>query len=243
MTTRARLVLSCEHGGNHVPAEVALAFASPLARQYLHSHRGWDAGALDAAQHLSDAFHVPLCQSTVSRLVVDLNRSLDHPQLHSRFTQNLPGEQREWILRQHYHPYRQRVGDSVRRIIEEGALAIHVAVHTFTPVFCGQRRKLDVGLLYDPSREGESRLCEDWQQILLTLAPALRIEMNQPYLGIDDGLPTALRRQFPADQYVGVELEINRRLFGRSAPSRQRMLTQLAESLGGALAKIEPLDA
>ena len=34
--------------------------------------------------------------------------------------------------------------------------------------------------------------------------------MNQPYKGVSDGFPTALRKIFPA-HYGGIELEVNQR--------------------------------
>ena len=43
----------------------------------------------------------------------------------------------------------------------------------------------------------------------------LRVELNQPYLGIDDGLTTAMRQQFADHDYAGIELEINHRIMRR----------------------------
>ena len=44
--TRDALIITCEHGGNEVPAAYAPLFAGHEA--LLPTHRGWDAGALVA---------------------------------------------------------------------------------------------------------------------------------------------------------------------------------------------------
>src|SRR5205814_2232454 len=84
--------------------------------------------------------------------------------------------------------------------------------HSFTPTLGGNVRRADVGLLYHPGRRGEVELCARWKESLAALAPGLRVRRNYPYAGKGDGLTSHLRRRFPADAYLGVELEINQRI-------------------------------
>jgi hypothetical protein len=42
--------------------------------------------------------------------------------------------------------------------------------------------------------------------------PDQRIRMNYPYLGKADGFTTSLRQEFQ-EQYIGIELELNQKLF------------------------------
>lgn len=86
---------------------------------------------------------------------------------------------------------------------------IHVASHSFTPVLDGAVRNADIGLLYDPARSGEVELCRRWQAQLRALAPNLKVRRNYPYAGKSDGFTAYLRRRFPAEVYIGIELEIN----------------------------------
>src|SRR5688572_9101508 len=102
-----RLVLTCEHGGPRVPRRYAPLFRD--APGVLGTHRAYDAGALEVARILSRKLRAPLLYSTVSRLVVDLNRSAHHPKLFSEFTRPLPAEERARILRRHYLPHRHAV--------------------------------------------------------------------------------------------------------------------------------------
>ncbi len=90
------LLITCEHGGNRIPKRYRSLFAGQEA--LLSSHRGWDPGALSLAQTLARSFHAPLHHSCTSRLLVDLNRSLHHPDLFSSITRQLPSEEREEIL-------------------------------------------------------------------------------------------------------------------------------------------------
>ncbi len=203
------VLLTCEHGGHRVPPEVRFLFAG--AREMLESHRGWDPGALWAAKRLSKAWAAPLLCTTVSRLVVDANRSPGHPGLLSQYTKSLPGEEQQRLLDTHYHPHRRAVEEHVAVSVQKGRTVVHVAVHSFTPVWEGQRRKTDVGLLYDPARKKERTLCAAWAAAMRERAPELTVHRNQPYRGVSDGLCTALRRQFPAGNYLGIELELNQR--------------------------------
>lgn len=202
---RWQLLLSCEHGGNRVPAPYRPLFAPHGA--LLATHRGLDIGALAAARRLQRHTGAPLIAATVTRLLVDLNRSQRHPRLFSNISCDLSPDKRQEVLRRHYQPYRARVTDWIEARIARGERVLHLSVHSFTPVLDGRRRRADVGLLYDPRRAGETRLCRRWQALLTEAGWQAR--RNYPYRGTADGLVAALRRRFPASTYLGVELELN----------------------------------
>lgn len=220
------IVLSCEHGGNRVPPAYRPWFRR--ARRVLDSHRGWDPGALVLARALARALDAPMVATTVSRLVVECNRSVGHPRLFSEFTRGLSRGEKQELLEGHYHPHRGAVEAVVRSAIRTHGRVVHIGVHTFTPVVDGKRRAVDIGLLYDPARRLESRWCEEWSEILALVAPALRVRRNQPYRGSSDGLTTALRRRLPASRYLGIELEVNQAL---ATGAMTRVSRQLAASL------------
>lgn len=211
------LVLSCEHGGNRIPAEYQGLFEGQAA--LLDSHRGYDPGALRMAQAFAEAFAAPLVSAEVSRLLVDLNRSIGHPHLHLAPVRDLPAAQRRQLLERYYTPYRSEVAARVDGAIARQGCAIHLSSHSFTPVLDGQVRRADVGLLYDPARPAERALCARWLAALRARAPVLVVRRNYPYRGNGDGLTTWLRRRLPADRYLGIELELNQRSV--SAPDAQ----------------------
>jgi predicted N-formylglutamate amidohydrolase len=215
------VVVTCEHGGNRVPPRYRRYFRGLQAA--LQTHRGYDFGALLLARELSAAFGAPLFAATVTRLVVDLNRSEGHPRLHGETIRTLPREEREVILAAYYRPYRASAENLIAKAIGRGRRVIHVSAHSFTPELNGRVRTADVGFLYDPARAGEVRLSARWKAALLRAAPALRVRRNYPYAGTDDGFMPYLRSRFAPSSYVGVEIEINQALV-LGAPRRWRTL-------------------
>ena len=203
-------LITCEHGGNRIPALCRSLFRGQ--RKLLESHRGYDPGALVMARTLAGAFAARLISSTVSRLVIDLNRSIGHPQLWSAATRGAPRELRTTIIERYYGPYREEVARRIRRSTARGRRVVHVSSHSFTPVLNGELRHADVGLLYDPRRPEEAALCARWKAALGAIAPALRVRRNYPYAGKGDGLTSALRLAFASRDYVGIELEINQQI-------------------------------
>lgn len=223
------LIVTCEHGGNHIPRRYRRLFREQQA--LLRSHRGYDPGALAMARALARAFAAPLVHSTTSRLLVDLNRSPGHPRLFSAATRGAPAEARALIIARHYQPYRARVEGLVREAIDRGRRVIHVSSHSFTPVLNGTVRVADVGLLYDPARRAEVDLCASWKSALRSLMPTLRVRRNYPYAGKNDGLVTHLRRCVASDAYVGVELEVNQQVVLQAGRAWTALQAGLIESL------------
>jgi predicted N-formylglutamate amidohydrolase len=219
-----RVLVTCEHGGHRVPADLLPLFKR--MERVLDSHRGYDPGALVMARALAKRLGAPLVASTTTRLVVDLNRSLSTASVWSDVTRPLSRERREAIVRRHYLPYRSKVERLVAGARESGRPAVHFSSHSFTPVLHGQRRRADVGLLYDPSRPGEAALCGAIAAALRGAAPELRVRRNYPYAGKSDGLASFLRTRYPPDAYLGVEIELNQAIVAHP-PQRWRWLRAL----------------
>lgn len=232
-------LITCEHGGKRIPASFRSLFHGCDA--LLKTHRGYDPGALLMARDLARCFAAPRVTSTVSRLLIDLNRSLGHPQLFSQATRDAPATQRTQIIKEHYLPYRQRVEHLVRQAVLAGRRAVHISSHSFTPVLDGKVRHVDVGLLYDPGREGEVDLCARWKTLLAAAAPGLRVRRNYPYAGKGDGLTSYLRKRFRSDAYVGIELEVNQGIVLTGGPRWAALRCLLIDTLHKACATERPV--
>ena len=230
----AFLLVTCEHGGNRIPRRYRALFERRAA--LLDSHRGYDPGALNMARQLAGRFRAPLVAATVSRLLVDLNRSVGNRALYSDATRELSPAQHAQILARHYVPYRTEVEGIVRRVIGAGRRVIHVSSHSFTPVLDGCVRNADIGLLYDPARQGERALCARWTALLAPAIAPLRVRRNYPYQGRNDGLTLHLRRQYSTASYIGVELEINQKHLNARHTFPPAMRRAVVESLDAALA-------
>ncbi|WP_366522121.1 N-formylglutamate amidohydrolase [Candidatus Accumulibacter sp. ACC003] len=235
----AGMVITCEHGGNRLPARYRHFFQGQQAT--LDSHRGFDPGALLLARDLAAAFAAPLVLSTVSRLLVDLNRSIGHPRLHSETLRKESAELRQEIVKRYYQPHRAHTEDLIRQAVAAHGRVLHVSAHSFTPELDGKRRNADIGLLYDPSRPGEAALCQRWKASLQSCATGrtdltnLTIRRNYPYNGKDDGLTSWFRRRLAADVYVGIEVEINQKHAFRGGRHWPALRAAIVEALRQAL--------
>lgn len=207
------LVLSCEHASNRIPEPFQFLFEG--AADVLDSHRGIDFGAYSIALAFQKIDDSPFFYAKASRLLVDLNRSIDNPGLFSEYTDVLSIMDKQVILDAYYSPYRQAVFDCIADKLQRGERVFHLSVHSFTDHFVGQERRAEIGLLYDPARDEEQCLAHRWRKQILKQTCAYRVRMNYPYLGVSDGFVTHLRKHFTAAQYVGVELEVNQALSRR----------------------------
>lgn len=202
-----KLVLTCEHAGNRVPEEYKKLFdQNPFV---LETHRGYDPGAFDLFNHLKKLSAYSR-YTTVSRLLIEANRSLHHPQLFSLYSQNLPSEEKQEIIGKYYRPYRREVEQSISALISAGEEVLHLSIHSFTPNLDGKIRDADIGLLYDPSRRKEKNWVKTIKKELTKRDSTLKIRANYPYRGTSDGFTTSLRKTFPVN-YIGIEIEVNQK--------------------------------
>ena len=234
------VLITCEHGGNRVPPMYQYLFQG--WETLLDSHRGYDPGALELAARMARSLGCPLLSATISRLLIDLNRSPGHPRLYSEVTRHAPLALRSQLFEEQYLPYRRRVEDLATTAVASGCRVIHISCHSFTPQLNRQTRNTDMGFLYDSSRRGEYSFCKRWQ-IAMKLGHAhFTTRRNYPYLGKSDSLAAYLRKRLPDPCYVGIELEINQKhILGDQSrwPALQRAVI---ETLGATLsdAKINP---
>lgn len=237
---KTTLVLTCEHGGNHVPK----AFCDLFARHadVLKTHRGWDPGALELARELSHALH---CQdrfyfSETTRLLVELNRSLGHKNLFSAISKELSEREREQIKQEHYFPYRNAVIAAVEKALAAGTCVIQLSIHSFTPVLHGEVRQTDIGLLYHPKHALERHFCELWRERLEADLPSFRTRMNYPYRGTSNSFTTELRRNYPENRYLGLELEFNQKYPEQPSSRWQELKDGLLRTLRSTLDIFSP---
>lgn len=204
-----KILVTCEHAGNYIPKDFQPMFRG--AEEILASHRGWDPGALAIAKYMARQLTAPLYYQKVSRLLIEVNRSLHHRELFSEFTQSAEKSVRSYLLDKFYHPYRNSVEERIRQVIQEGYTVIHLSIHSFTPVLNNVERAVDIGLLYDENRTTETLFCNFYKEKLYSLIPEYLVMLNCPYNGADDGFTTYLRTQFSSQVYLGIEIEINQK--------------------------------
>ncbi len=229
--TRSQLILvTCEHGGNALPAEYASLFVGH--EDVLDTHRGYDIGVLPVALHLADLLSAPIVFSTTTRLLIELNRSTRSATWFSAYTRVLPSEIKSEIAARYYQPYWNRVTQLLDDAVSAGRSVTHLSMHSFTPVLDDDVRTMHAGLLFDPDRPRELALCEAWRPALQAAMPDRIIAINQPYAGKGDGLTTSMRERYPDHAYVGIEVEVRNDLLHDTHQQHQWART-LAHTLPG----------
>ena len=224
------LFISCEHAVNTVPQAYAHLFHQHAA--VLQTHRAIDFGAIEIATHLQRSLNCDHTTATITRLLIDCNRSLKHPSCFSEFTNSLSDTEKQQLIEQYYLPYRQQTEALIKEHIDHGNQVFHVSCHSFTPVFNGVTRNAGIGFLYDPAHHGEKEVAREWYGIL-SHKTDYRIRMNYPYRGKSDGFTSYLRKKYAERDYIGLELEVNQTLVNDKAS-----LNTLANALSSSLSEL-----
>lgn len=201
-------VITCEHASSAIPARLLPEARKCFGSDALQSHVAYDLFAGQAAMHLSQKLGARCFMGNWSRLCIDLNRSLRNPAVWSELSHSMTETEKEnW--RNYHRTYRQEVQTSIKTHFNRGCI-LHISVHSFTPLWNGERRLCDVGLLYDPRKAKEKNLALELQKYLQD--GGWKVRRNYPYRGDADGFTTALRKIYPDDRYLGLELELNQSL-------------------------------
>jgi predicted N-formylglutamate amidohydrolase len=188
------LFLVCEHAGRVIPKSLGSLGLSP---HELEQHIAYDIGAEPVARGLSHRLDAPLILQRYSRLVYDCNRPPEAetaiPEL-SELTE-IPGNkklseaQRRQRVKEIYEPFHAQVQKLIDLRLGAGKAVIFVTIHSFTPVFKGIARRLDVGLLFDRDRRFTDMIAP-----LLRAGGAFDVRYNEPY-GPADGVCHTLNVQ------------------------------------------------
>ena len=212
MTSRRRIILSCEHAGNRVPKRYQPIFAK--TPDVLQTHRGYDIGIAAVAKQMQKRLDCPLCLYPWTRLLIDVNRTRPGA-LFSDFSRTLPKTDKEHLIEKYYRPYVEGLEQAIRKNCAKTGV-LHLSLHSFTPVLEGQERNADIGILYDPRRKQEASFAAELQRRLRQKS-GLRIRRNYPYAGRADGMTAWFRRKFTQAQYLGIEIELNQAILSSKA--------------------------
>ncbi len=216
---KAALLLICEHASNRIPTALG---DLGLDTEALQSHIAFDPGAEPVARLMSERLDAPLFLQRFSRLAYDCNRPPDAQSAMPKRSEiyEIPGNadlsaaDREARTQALYIPFHQAIMDHLDRAATRGLQPAIVTIHSFTPIFHGQKRSLDLGLLHDR----DSRLVDE----MLTLFddPGIRIRRNEPY-GPEDGVTHTLQKHALPWGLLNVMIEIRNDLIQDSAGQAQ----------------------
>ena len=207
---RHQVVLVCEHASAFIPA----VFNNlGLDGEAATSHIAWDPGAVMTARLLSEKLDAVLVEGTVSRLVYDCNRPPEAPGAMAARSEiyDIPGNtgltdvQKKDRVDSVYKPFTQALAGVLANHHVEPVL---VTVHSFTPVYQGVVRDLDIGILHD----SDSTLAD----AMLSIPSPWNTQRNEPY-GPQDGVTHTLKLHGIANSIANVMIEIRNTLISNPA--------------------------
>jgi predicted N-formylglutamate amidohydrolase len=177
-------LLISEHASNRLPKALGTL---GLSQSELERHIAWDIGAERVARLLSRLIDAPLVLQRYSRLAYDCNRPPDSadaiPEIsettHIPGNRNLSPADKLARTREIYRPFQAAIADLLDRRAADGTRSLVVTIHSFTPVYKGKPRVVELGILHDR----DTRLADR----LMTSFPTVDARRNEPY-GPDDGV-------------------------------------------------------
>lgn len=224
-----RVILVCEHASNRVPKGLDNL---GLTQEQLKSHIAWDPGASDLAHHLSSALDATLIEARFSRLVYDCNRPPEAISAMPAKTEvcKVPGNQQisaaDRLSRtcDIYLPFHAELARLIAVKRAFGIVPIIVTIHSFTPIFNGEHRNVEIGLLH-----GEDRRLADALLYLSSEGTRYDIRLNQPY-GPDDGVLHSIEKQLDDVEIPYVMIEVRNDLLSKK-DSRADIFALMSKSI------------
>ena len=229
----APVLLVCEHASHHIPQHLN---GLGLTDEGAVSHAAWDPGAMAVATLLSQAMDARLVASEISRLVYDCNRPPSAPDAipsrSERVTvpgnEGLTAAQRAERATLYYEPVRAALAAEVAA----KPAPIIVTVHSFTPVYNGNHRQVEIGILSD----SDTRLADAMMDVAAEFTRH-DVQRDQPY-GPQDGVTHTLLEHAIRWGHPNVMLEIRNDLL--TTPQGQTDIAAALEPwLNAAIAQIQ----
>jgi predicted N-formylglutamate amidohydrolase len=174
----AQVLITCEHASQRMPH----GWRWPdRDRRLIDTHWAYDLGAAELARSLGAGLDAPVVLSRFTRLLVDPNRP-EHSNTLFRdhadgqpveINQHIDEPERRRRIDLLFHPYHA----AIDRQLEASRAPLVLAMHTFTPIYEGERRNVEVGVLFDREEDLANAIAEGLS------AGGIVTELNEPYSG------------------------------------------------------------
>ena len=177
-------VVVCEHASNRLPKQLGNL---GLTTDDLQRHIAWDIGAEGVARLLSRLLDAPLALQRYSRLAYDCNRPPESegamPELSETTVipgnRNLSAAAKMARVAAIYRPFHDGLAGVLDARACAGRATGLVTIHSFTKVYKGRERAVELGILFDR----DSRIADK----LIKGFPNVDARLNEPY-GPKDGV-------------------------------------------------------
>lgn len=219
----AVVLVVCEHASRRVPDFMG---AMGLDDAALTSHIAWDPHALEVAEAFSDRVGATLVAGGVSRLVYDCNRPPDaHDAIPVRSevfdipaNAEMTEAERKLRIAKVYEPFQAALSNEILK--HRKSLELLVTIHSFTPVYRGRTREVEVGILHG----ADDRFAHAMMARIPDTLP-YEVRLNEPYSQAD-GVAHTLNAHGVRQGLLSVMLEIRNDLIA-TPDDRERLLDNL----------------
>ncbi len=233
---RSDLFLTADHAGRIIPRNLGRL---GLPESELDRHIAWDIGIAAVTERLSAALDATAVLQTYSRLVIDCNRDPSVASSIPEISEStpIPGNldltpaQREARRTAVFDPYHACIRSLLDARQAAQRRSVYVAMHSFTPVFKGESRAMQVGVLYNRDAQLANIMLD-----LLRAEGDLVVGDNAPYAVsdvTDYGVPVHAERR----GLQHVEIEIRQDLIA-DATGQAAWATRVERLLRTALEKL-----
>ncbi len=233
----APVVLICEHASAYIPPELDGLGLSGEAQK---SHIAWDIGALDMAKRLSAQMGAPLISGQISRLVYDCNRPFEAsdsiPEQSEVYAvpgnRGLSAADRKARFDSIHTPFHNAVSTVIDRqsALTGGQVAV-ITLHSFTPIYHGKTRALELGFLCHESGDlAQAATAIEAERGLMKAA------VNAPY-SASDGVTYSLHKHGEARGLQSVMVEVRNDLIDTRAKAHS-IADHLADTLAAAMERV-----
>jgi predicted N-formylglutamate amidohydrolase len=221
--------LTCDHAGRAIPRRLGTLGVSTSE---LERHIAWDIGAAGVTRKLAALLDAFAILQTYSRLVIDCNRPLGSPTSITTISEHtvisgnlhLSKDDAEARANEIFWPYHRRIVTELDARAARGQPTILITVHSFTPVFKGESRGMQAGVLYNRDTRLAHRLLGVLQD-----NTGLFVGDNQPY-SVSDSSDYAIPVYGEQRRLLHVEIEIRQDLIADEA-GQQEWAERLADAL------------
>jgi predicted N-formylglutamate amidohydrolase len=179
----SNIVFLAEHTGKDFPGGYGTLGLTPEVLETVSDY--YDNGARRLITALTEQFHATAIFANYSRLLIDLNRKLDHPQLirtqEDDWGISIPAnvemsnEERLRRIALFYEPYHNKVREVIQKKIEAHGRVYVFVIHTCSTTYHAELRDFDVDVMYI----GSEKMAHAFGSFMS--AKNYKVNYNEPY--------------------------------------------------------------